>query len=576
MRNQKCYIYTRVSTSMQVDGFSLDAQKDKLKKYADYTDMIVAGEYSDEGKSGKNVEGRTDFVRMLKDIESQKDGIDFVLVFKLSRFGRNAADVLSSLQQMQDYGVNLICVEDGIDSSKDSGKLMISVLSAVAEIERENILVQTMEGRKQKAREGKWNGGFAPYGYKLVNGFLEIAEDEAEVIRVIYDKYIHTDMGTTKIARYLNDNGYVKKIRQNGTIPVFTQPFITEVLDNPIYHGKIAYGRRKNEKIVGKRNQYHVVKQDEFDIYDGVHDAIVTEEDYELAQKKRELQAYPREKKYSLEHAYVLTGLLKCPRCGANMYGNVNRKRSKKTGEVKDRFFYQCKHRRDINGTECSYKKSWKQETVDEAVASYILEIVKTPLFETAIREKISSRTDCEELEIEKSDLKKKLRQLTGTKDKAIQQMDTLNVTDKHYERKYRDHEKRLEKLYDQIESIEGQIGDIEEQILHFKQEKVSGDNAYQYLLHFEKIYDKMNDFERKEFLSTIIRKIEIFEEQRDDGKIIKSITFKFPVDGKPIGPDGSDGPEGENDGSSGYVGGNGWHKSGHDETVVLMSRVKD
>ena len=73
---------------------------------------------------------------------------------------------------MQDFEVNLICVEDGIDSSKDSGKLMISVLSAVAEIERENILVQTIEGRKQKAREGKWNGGFAPYGYELVNGCL--------------------------------------------------------------------------------------------------------------------------------------------------------------------------------------------------------------------------------------------------------------------------------------------------------------------------------------------------------------------------------------------------------------------
>ena len=76
---------------------------------------------------------------MLEDIEADKDGVSYVLVFKLSRFGRNAADVLNSLQLMQDFGVNLICVEDGIDSSKDSGKLMISVLSAVAEIERENI-----------------------------------------------------------------------------------------------------------------------------------------------------------------------------------------------------------------------------------------------------------------------------------------------------------------------------------------------------------------------------------------------------------------------------------------------------
>ncbi len=68
--------------------------------------------------------------------------VSYVLVFKLSRFGRNAADVLNSLAAHAGFGVNLICVEDGIDSSKDAGKLMISVLSAVAEIERENIRTQ--------------------------------------------------------------------------------------------------------------------------------------------------------------------------------------------------------------------------------------------------------------------------------------------------------------------------------------------------------------------------------------------------------------------------------------------------
>ena len=129
---------------MQVDGYSLDAQRDKLRKYAAYEDMVVAGEYSDEGFSGKNIQGRQEFQRMLNDIQDCKDGVSYVLVFKLSRFGRNAADVLNSLQLMQDFGVNLICVEDGIDSSKDAGKLMISVLSAVAEIERENIRTQTM------------------------------------------------------------------------------------------------------------------------------------------------------------------------------------------------------------------------------------------------------------------------------------------------------------------------------------------------------------------------------------------------------------------------------------------------
>lgn len=101
----KCYIYTRVSTAIQVDGYSLDAQKEKLRKYAEYEDMTIAGEYSDEGFSGKNIQGRLEFQRMLNDIESGKDDVQYVLVFKLSRFGRNAADVLNSLQLMQDFGV---------------------------------------------------------------------------------------------------------------------------------------------------------------------------------------------------------------------------------------------------------------------------------------------------------------------------------------------------------------------------------------------------------------------------------------------------------------------------------------
>ena len=116
-KRTNCYIYTRVSTSMQVDGYSLDAQREKLRGYAAYQEMTVVGECADEGFSGKNIQGRMEFRRMLEDIQTQKDSVDYVLVFKLSRFGRNAADVLNSLQLMQDYGVNLICVEDGIDSS---------------------------------------------------------------------------------------------------------------------------------------------------------------------------------------------------------------------------------------------------------------------------------------------------------------------------------------------------------------------------------------------------------------------------------------------------------------------------
>ncbi len=300
MKKRRCYIYTRVSTSMQVEGYSLEAQKERLRKYADFQEMVIVGEYSDEGKSGKSIEGRQEFMQMLRDIEEGKDRVEFVLVYKLSRFGRNAADVLNSLQRMQDFGVNLICVEDGIDSSKDSGKLMISVLSAVAEIERENILVQTMEGRRQKARDGKWNGGFAPYGYKLLNGELEIAEDEAEIIRIIFDKYIHTNMGVNGIAAYLNEHGYKKKKRQNNTLDAFATSFIKGVLDNPIYCGKLAFGRRKTERVPGKRNEFRIVKQDSYILSDGIHEAIISEDDWNLAKQKRNINGVKHEKIHSL------------------------------------------------------------------------------------------------------------------------------------------------------------------------------------------------------------------------------------------------------------------------------------
>ena len=249
---------------MQIDGYSLDAQKTKMKAFCNYNEYEIAGEYEDAGKSGKSIEGRVSFNQMMEDIKSGKDGVSYVLVFKLSGFGRNAADVLATLQVMQDFGVNLICVEDGIDSSKDAGKLMISVLSAVAEIERESIRVQTMEGRMQKAREGKWNGCFAPYGYALIDGKL----------------------GANGIAKYLENHGIHKIARQNGKNPLFDAALIRRIIQNPVYSGKISYGRRRTEKVHGTRNEYRQVKKDDYLLVDGLHEGLKVSSLY-IAQIKK-------------------------------------------------------------------------------------------------------------------------------------------------------------------------------------------------------------------------------------------------------------------------------------------------
>ena len=94
---KKCVLYPRVSTEMQVDGYSLEGQKNGLKRFADREEMEIVGIYEDAGKSGKSIEGRPAFKKMLSDIGNGLE-IDYILVYKLSRFGRNAADILNSLE----------------------------------------------------------------------------------------------------------------------------------------------------------------------------------------------------------------------------------------------------------------------------------------------------------------------------------------------------------------------------------------------------------------------------------------------------------------------------------------------
>jgi site-specific DNA recombinase len=517
---------------MQTDGYSLDAQKARMKAFADFNDYEIVGTYEDAGKSGKSIEGRLEFNRMMEDIKSGKDGVSFVLVFKLSRFGRNAADVLSTLQVMQDFGVNLICVEDGIDSSKDTGKLMISVLSAVAEIERENIRVQTMEGRIQKAREGKWNGGFAPYGYQLIDGKLQINEEEAEAIRVIFDQYVHTDIGANGVAKYLENHGIHKIQRQNGKNPLFDANLVRLILKNPVYCGKIAYGRRKTEKVHGTRNEYHLVEQDNYILVDGLHDAIIEEDVWQAAQVK----LIARAKKY--EHVnrgkdaktHLLSGIVKCPVCGAGMYGNKSIKRKKDGTKYKDFYYYGCKHRTMTRGHKCDYKKQVREELLDDAVAEVIVKLVGNPKFAAMMQKKINSKVDTAAIDTELASNEKQLRQYYAVKLKLAEEIDSLNPYDRHYIKRKADLDDRLYRMYDKIEDVEAKLIETRAKKQAVETEKLTGDNIYKVLIYFEKLYAVMNEVERRQLMEALISEIQIYEERQSNGQWLKSIKFRFPI----------------------------------------------
>ena len=524
------YTYTRVSTIMQIDGYSLDAQLNSLRKYADYKDYTIVREYSDQGFSGKNTQNRPQFMQMMSDIQKNTDHVKYVLVFKLSRFGRNAADILYYLQFMQDCDVNLICVEDGLDSSQSAGKLMISILSSVAEIERENIRAQTMAGRLQKAREGKWNGGFAPYGYDLNNGFLEINEEEANAIRIIFDKYVHTTLGVDGVAKWLNEHGIKKRPRQNGHLTKFGTRYVAQIIDNPVYAGKIAYGRHKTEKISGKHNEYHVVKKKDYPVYDGIHEAIVTPELWEKAHEKRLEHAHRPEKKVK-EHEYILSGLLKCPGCGASMYGIHSQKRKPDGTYYPPSYGYTCRNQTRQSGYTCTWKHHQiNAKTIDSSVQDTIISLVDNAQFAQVLKDLIGTSVDSDELQVALTAAEKELRQAKQTQYQLENQLDSLDVEDTHYNLRYESLNRRLENVFIRIDGANLRIQEVQTRINHVQQRQLSRDSVYEYLLQFRKVYDLMTDFEKKTFMKSFISRIELFSEKQKDGRWVKSIHFHFPV----------------------------------------------
>ena len=136
------------------------------------------------------------------------ESVDYVIVYSLSRFGRNADDVSHSMHVLQDYSVYLHFIKDKLDSDGPMGLMMIDVAAAFAEMERENIRETTRAGRYQKARMGLWNGAQAPFGYRIQrggDGILKIDEEEAKVVRLIFDRYVAEDGGVNGIATWLQE-----------------------------------------------------------------------------------------------------------------------------------------------------------------------------------------------------------------------------------------------------------------------------------------------------------------------------------------------------------------------------------
>lgn len=243
-------IYARVSTEDQAkEGFSLNSQLEKLRSYCHARGWEIAGEYVDDGYSGRNV-NRPAYKKMMEEM----DKWDILLVMKMDRIHRNSKNFMLMMEELRKKGKEFVSMTESLDTSTAMGRFVMDIIQRIAQLESEQIGERVYDGMRQKAKEGKGLLGFpAPYGYKYDDGKLYVEWYEARVVRKIYDLYLN-GRSLKEIEEWLNDEKI--KTKKEGK---WTKKTISRILSNPIYCGFIEW-----DDILFRNGHDSIISIDEF------------------------------------------------------------------------------------------------------------------------------------------------------------------------------------------------------------------------------------------------------------------------------------------------------------------------
>lgn len=362
-------IYARVSTEEQAEhGYSIDAQLETLRGYCKLYNRVVAGEYVDRGVSGKSLKGRYELQRLLQDAKEGK--LDEVIVWKFNRMARKNIDLLQIVDLLEKNNVAFQSFTEKFDTSTSMGKFALQMMGAVGELERNTIVDNVKMGHRQRARTGKHNGK-VPLGYRSIKvdergreTRIVVIEDEAVLVRNIFEQYA-AGHGLKAIANDLNHRGHKTKTGKH-----FSSCAIRDILDNPMFVGKIRYNRYENWAERRRKG-----KTSEIILVEGHHPAIISEELWEKVQLLRQKKSVMPKKRF--EGEYLLTGLIRCPECGAAMTASRTVNRAKDGTKIV-RMYYSCGRFRSQGSSVC-HANSVRKDEAEKAVTERIRQAVTQP-----------------------------------------------------------------------------------------------------------------------------------------------------------------------------------------------------
>ena len=500
---KRVVIYIRVSTQEQaLEGHSISAQEKNARDYADRMGYEVVGVYADEGESGKSTKHRAAFQQMMAD--ARKGLFDLVVIWKLTRLGRNMLDILKTVEELLKLDIELYSISESFDITTSSGKLMLQLLGSFAEFERNQISENVAMAMMSLVRDQQRYAGGRRLGY--VSGVDEngskqliVEPEEAKIVQLIFAKYLGGE-GYRAIANYLNRHGY-RTLKGNN----FSTTAVKDILHNKIYGGYIEYARYlqwDTKRRKGKNPNPIVVK--------GEHQPIIDEETYKAVQDRLLLESKQPQWNHSGEN--VLTGLLRCPECGAPMAAsNVTNKL--RDGTKKRIRYYACSVFRNKGASVC-HANSIRADKAEMFVAARLKEIVQVPEILASLVKQMNN-----EVRDQIVPLEQELAVIANEKLELAPKLKRLKSALEDSPELYKNLIDRINELQSKIVLHTRRENEILS-ILSNKDKKIKNENVQQIVSSLDRLLEHSEKKVVKEIYRTFIDKITFDKLNKDDIKI--------------------------------------------------------
>ena len=491
METKYAFGYVRVSTGKQ-DELSPESQAKLLKDYAKSHGYVVSKIFYEVGISGRKADKRPEFQKMIGLAKSSDHPADAILVWKYSRFARNQEEsiVYKSLLKKK-HNVDVISVSEPLVDGP-FGSLIERIIEWMDEYYSVRLSGEVTRGMKEKAERGGYQAR-PPLGYKIVTHKEPpvIVPEEAEIVKLIFEKYANENLGIFEIARLLNMHNFKTSHGKE-----FERRSIEYILQNPTYCGMIRWNRTINESN-------EIRPESEWIVTDGEHPAIISKELFDKAQERYKREYRPRGARPVSTYKHWLSGVVKCPACGRTMTANTIRNNTRVYSHFRCYGYTKGK---------CMANNSISSIKLEPAV----LESIKTVLDNGKITyRKIEAKTD------DTVDLKTILED----------QIKKIDVKLQRIKEAYMNGIDTMEEYKENKQAVQEEKQHLEKQLSEIKEEKSnSKDDDEDMLLRVKNVYDILSSDSvdattKNDVLRSVVEKI-IYEKDKD---LLKVYYYYMP-----------------------------------------------